>query len=296
MKFAPRLVPVLLAMAAAAGCTVTVDSQSQIVREEKRFTVTGVPDVHLATFDGSIQVQSWDREDVLVEIEKRGSRKESVDAIKVTAEQDGNRIDIDVKGPQRETFTGIGIYRSTSARLVVSLPRRANVQARSGDGSISIARVNGRIELRSGDGSIRATDTSGDLTLNTMDGSIRVDGCQGRLTLETGDGGVSVSGEWRSARLRTGDGSIVYRAEPGSAVETDWQISTGDGTVSLFLPRDLNAEMDLHTGDGSVRNELEVATDGKGESNRRTLRGRLNDGGRLIRVRTGSGTIRLHES
>src|SRR6266513_164372 len=87
----------------AAGCTVTLDSQSQIVRDEKRFTVKGIPTVHLATFDGTIQVQSWDKADVLVEIEKRGPTREAVGAIEVKSSQDGDAINVEVIKP-RGTF------------------------------------------------------------------------------------------------------------------------------------------------------------------------------------------------
>ena len=64
------LPPALFAAAvvAASACVVNVDSQAQIVREEKRFTVAGKPDLRLATFDGSIEIRSWDRSDVLVEV------------------------------------------------------------------------------------------------------------------------------------------------------------------------------------------------------------------------------------
>lgn len=287
---------VVLAGIAGSACTVTVDSQGQIVREEKRFTVSGPPDIRLATFDGSIQIQSWDKPDVLVEIEKRGATREAVDTLTVTAEQHGNTIEVEVKAPPRESFTGIGFHQSASARLIVSLPRRSDVRARSGDGSIRIERVDGRIELRTGDGGIRATDISGEMTLNTSDGTVTVAGAEGRLDLDTGDGGVNVTGKLTSVRLHTGDGSIVYRAEPGSAMTENWEISTGDGGVSLFLPRDFGADLDVHTGDGAIRNELQVTAETGGEVSRRTVRGRLNAGGKLLRVRTGDGTVRLRES
>ena len=74
MKYRP-LVPAFalgLGLFQSAGCVVAVDSHSEIVREEKRFTVQGTPDLRVATFDGSIQIQAWDKPGVLVEIEKRG--------------------------------------------------------------------------------------------------------------------------------------------------------------------------------------------------------------------------------
>ncbi len=288
---------VVLPALLAGGCTVTVDSQSQIVREEKRFTVAGTPTLRVTTFDGSIQIQSWDQPDVLVEIEKRGPTREAVDALEIKTSQDGNTIELEVKQPRRETFTGIGLHRSASARLIVSVPRRADVRARSGDGSIHIERVNGRIDLNTGDGSIRAADVTGELTLHTGDGSVTVEGAEGRLNLETGDGSVNVTGKLTGVRLHTGDGSIVYRAQPGTAMTEDWEITTGDGGVSLYLPSDFGAELDAHTGDGTIRNDLALESgaleSGDREVSRRTVKGRLGSGGRQLRIRTGDGSIRL---
>ena len=45
---------------ASTACVVGVDSQGQIVREEKRFSLEGTPEVHLGTFDGAIEIRSSD--------------------------------------------------------------------------------------------------------------------------------------------------------------------------------------------------------------------------------------------
>ena len=83
-----------------------------------------------------------------------------------------------MKRPRAESFSGFGFHQTASARLIVSVPRDVNVVARSGDGSITIERVNGRLELRTGDGSIRASDVGGELILDTGDGSVTVEGAQ----------------------------------------------------------------------------------------------------------------------
>lgn len=272
---------------------VTLDSQSQIVRQEKRFTVSGTPVVHVTTFDGAIEIQAWDRPDVLVEIEKRGPTKEAVEALEVKTSQDGNTIELEVKKPAGQSFTGIGFHMSASAKLIVSVPRKTDIRARSGDGAIHISHVGGKVEVHTGDGSIRAEDVSGELTLTTGDGSVTVDGAEGRLALETGDGSVNVTGKLSGVRLHTGDGSIVYRSQPGAAMEEDWDISTGDGTVSLYLPPEFGAELDAHTGDGTIRNDLNVSSAESEEPNRRTVKGRLGSGGKQLRIRTGDGSIRL---
>ncbi len=289
--FHPTLA-LLLPSLLAGACTVTLDSQSQMAREEKRFTVSGTPAVHVTTFDGSIEIHSWDRPDVLVEIEKRGPTREAVEALEVKTSQNGNTIELEVKKPS-DHLSGFGFHASASARLIVSVPRKADIRARSGDGAIRIARVNGRLELHTGDGSIRGEDVSGELTLSTGDGSITVDGAEGRLALETGDGSVNVTGKLGGVRLHTGDGSIVYRSQPGGGMDDDWDISTGDGSVTVYLPPDFSAELDAHTGDGSIRNDLKVESEEAGEPNHRTVKGRIGTGGRQLRIRTGDGAIRL---
>ena len=277
-----------------AGCVV-VDSQGHITREEKRFTVTGLPDLRLTTFDGAIEIRSGEGNTVVVEIEKRGPTKEALDELKIDSKQDGNRIDVEVRKPAHEVvFFGVG-RMSPTARLIVTMPRDGNVTARSGDGSIRIEHVHGRLELRTGDGSIRALDIAGQLTLATGDGSVTLEDVAGDLDVDTGDGSVSVAGKPSAMKLHTGDGSITVRALAGTLMKDDWSLTTGDGGVALYLPSDFGAELDAHTGDGSIRNELQLSNDDSDKS-RRSLKGKLGAGGKLLRIRTGDGSIRLKTS
>lgn len=280
------------------GACVVVDSQGHIEREEKRFTISGPPELRLTTFDGAIEIRSGDAKSVLVEIEKRGPTREALEQLTIDSKQEGNRIEIAVKRPANEIVVfGIG-HMSSTAKLIVTMPREGHVVARSGDGSIRVERVHGRLELRTGDGSIRATDIGGQMVLATGDGSITVDNAEGDLDVDTGDGSVSVAGKLGMVKVHTGDGSITFRAEPGTAMTGDWSMTTGDGGVSLHLPSDFGAEIDAHTGDGAIRNELQIAGQGAGDDERarRTLKGRLGAGGRTVRIRTGDGSVRLKSS
>jgi hypothetical protein len=288
---------VALTCASSAACVVSVDSQGQIVRDEKRFSTDGTPEVRLGTFDGSIEIRSSDSNQVLIEIEKRGPTREAVDALQVESNQEGSRISVEVKDPRKESLSsGFGFNMSASARLIVTVPRRSDIVAKTGDGSIRLDDVNGRLELRTGDGAIRVNGGRGELRLNTGDGSITVDGAEGRLSLETGDGGVNVEGKLTAVKMHTGDGSIVYRVDSGTAMQEDWDISTGDGSVSLYLPSNFSAEIDAHTGDGGIRNDLgsaDLERSGDRERDRNTLRARLGDGGHRLRIQTGDGAINL---
>lgn len=273
--------PVTLAtLLAAPGCVdiVGADFDRYVERDEKHFAVAGKPDVTLATFDGSIEIRPWDKPDVQVVIEKRGRDKEDVAALEVKAEQTGNHIEISVKEPARD-HGGFNVhFTSRSAKLIVSVPASSDVAATSGDGSIDIERVTGHVQLRSGDGSIRGRMLGGDVDADTGDGSIKLDG------------------KLDGVRVRTGDGSVTIRAESGSVPGADWDIVTGDGSVTLEVPDGFGAELDAHTGDGRIHMQDVTLSNVTGKVGKSSLRGRLGDGGRAVRVRTGDGSITLKRS
>jgi hypothetical protein len=287
-----RLAVLAAATLLTSACEVTVDAGPYSAHEEKRFAVTGTPDLSLSTFDGSIEIRSWDRPEVLIEVDKRAADKTLAEAIKVTAEQSGSTITIDVRQPDGSQ-PAFGFRVSPNARIVASVPRRCNIVARSGDGSITIERVEGRIELRTGDGSVKGVDLAGSLRVHTGDGSLRFDDVSGTLDLESGDGGARVSGTLQALTLKTGDGSVEVRAEEGSAMTDDWEIRTGDGGLRLELPASFDAHLDASTGDGRVRvrgfgDSGTVDRDG---GNPTELKRTLGSGGRRLRLRSESGTI-----
>lgn len=286
-------VPIVLTLL-STSCTVRVDSEEHLAREEKRFQVSGAPELRLSTFDGSIEVRSWDRGEVLVEIEKRGPDEEAIKSIQVRASQNGNRVEVDVTRPSgRDTFVGFGIHVSTTAKLIVSVPRRLTLFARSGDGSIRVDRLDGRVELRSSDGSVRAAEITGELDVQTQDGSITIDDVEGDVTLSTGDGGITASGRFGALRAKSGDGSVTVRADRGSVMKSDWSVTTEDGSVAVYLPESFNAEIDAETGDGRIRSEFDIERRNTDREARRFLRGRIGTGGNLLRIRTGDGSVSL---
>ena len=289
--------PGYLAVAAAAAlltsaCEITVDAGPYSVQEEKRFAVSGTPDLSLATFDGSVEIRSWDKSEVLIEIEKRAADKTMAEAIKITVEQSGNTISLTVKKPDG-LQPAFGFKVSPTARIVASVPRRCNIVARSGDGSISIERVEGAIELHTGDGSVKGRDVAGTLRVTTGDGSLRFENVSGSLDLESGDGGARVSGRLQALTLKTGDGSVEVRAEDGSSMAADWEIRTGDGGLRLELPANFDAALDASTGDGGVRVRGfgEPAKAGSDEDSPSDMKRPLGAGGKRLRLRSDSGTI-----
>ena len=260
-----------------AGCIdlAGADVARVVEREEKRFAVSGRPEVAVSTFDGSIEVRPWDRADVEVVVEKHAGSKESAASIAVDAQQSGNKITVDVRVPHT---TGFSFHFNRSAKLIVSLPAASDLTARSGDGSIDVERINGKVDLHSGDGSIRARSVNGDVSVTSGDGSLHVDGAFGAL------------------RAHTGDGRITIVAAEGARAEKDWDITTGDGSVTLEVSKSFGAELDAHTGDGSIHLDEVTVSDVSGRLEKRSLKGRIGGGGAALRIRTGDGSITLRSA
>lgn len=297
-----RRAVVLLAVAALAGCEVNLNSEGIVSRETKRFDVTGVPEINIETFEGSIEVHSWDRDEVEVEIERRAMEQRLVDDMKIAAEQDGNRIVVKVTGPGRseDDFGGvqIGVHFSPSARMRVALPRNSEITAMSGDGSITIEDVNGKISLRTNDGSVRASRVGGEIVVRSGDGAIRMDRAEGALDLETDDGSITLDATPTTLRARTSDGTIRLEIKPDAVMAADWDVQTADGSVVLTLPAEFNGVLDAETRDGVVRanhpklREVERNAEDRDER-RRKLQATLGTGGRTFRIRSGDGSIRI---
>jgi DUF4097 and DUF4098 domain-containing protein YvlB len=296
----------LVASTVLAGCEVNLNTEGLSARETKTFKVAGVPEVELDTFDGAIEIHSWDKAEVEVEVEKRAMEQSLIDQIKVEATQQGDKIVLKVTGPSRTEFGGltIGVNISPSARLRVVVPRASNVVAHSGDGSIRAEALDGKIVLNTVDGSVTATRLSGDIRVRSGDGSIRLDKVTGKLDLETDDGSIGFEGKPSVLHVKTGDGSIRAQIDADAVMADNWDLTTDDGSVTLTLPSAFHAELDAETSDGVVRSSHPLLEDGRDEQRRgegsderrerrRVLRTKMGDGGKTLKVRTGDGTIRI---
>ena len=99
-------VPVLVAAVMASGCSVNLNTEGLSVREVKTFKVAGLAELALDTFDGAIELHSWDRNEIEVEIDKRAMEQSLIDEMKIEAHQDGDKITVKVTAPPASRIAG----------------------------------------------------------------------------------------------------------------------------------------------------------------------------------------------
>jgi len=237
----------------------------------KTFVVAGQPELRLEADDANVTVRTWDEQRIAVRVTTSGWRI-GPGEVEVGQSQAGNRVEITVRASHwRLPFFSVGIH---SIEVNVEAPRQIESNIRTGDGSIEVSGLQGDTRLRSGDGHIDADSLGGSLEATTGDGHMRV---RGRLD---------------SLNLRSGDGGIDADLLPGSKIASSWRVESGDGSVTIRLPRDFAADLDLHTGDGSISVDFPLTTTAGGRRDH-DLRARLNAGVAPFYIRTGDGSIHL---
>ena len=255
-----------------------------------------MPDVDLSTFDGRIEVRGWDRSEVRVVVEKRAANRERLEEIEIEAGQSGDRVRV---AARRRDADGLRVTLSlgsncAGARLIASVPHESNLHARTDDGRITITDVSGTIEVSTDDGRIRGAGLHGSVRARTDDGSVRLQEIDGDVAVHTDDGSIHVSGVLAGLEASTDDGRIVVGAARGSAMSGDWELHAEDGRVTVDLPDDFSALLDLATGDGRIR--VDDRFGGDADRGAETLRRVVGGGGFVLRVRTGDGSIRVGTS
>ena len=273
-----------LAGLAVLGC---VASPARGDEWSHRYPVKATADVHVKTDDGSVRIETTDAAEVAARVTTEGWRI-GTGEVEITESQAGDRVEIAVRLPDRHSWLSMG---HRSVRVVLQVPKHADLDVRTGDGSVEVQPVSGRLSISTGDGSITVSGLQGDIRLHTGDGAIHATGLGGQLKADTGDGHMSVRGRFDLLELSTGDGGIDAEVEPGSRVATAWSLRSGDGGIKLRLPEDLGAELDAHTGDGHIALDKALAVSGSiGAS---TVRGKLGAGGAPLKIQTGDGSIDL---
>jgi DUF4097 and DUF4098 domain-containing protein YvlB len=231
----------------------------------KSFSLKGRPEVQVDSNNTDVRVYASDRKDI--EAVLYADRTISSDA--VTDRKSENLVKLDVRLPSQ--------WRAgfDSGVLELRVPLGCDIDVQSRNGSIMVK------------------DAEGKLRLHTESGNIAALAIRGTLDIESGHGDLQVDGTVTAVILHTRTGNVAVQVDPGSRMNSNWVLRTGDGNVDLRLPEDFSTELDVNSGDGNVRLDFPMAVVGDG--GRSTVRGSVNGGGRHLEVHSDKGDIRVRK-
>jgi len=237
---------------------------------EHSYPVTGKPEIVVDTNDGDVEVATSSSQQVGVRVITRGWKIN--DDLKISGTQSGNRVEIRLHRADKVCFG----FCFQSIRVEIQTPRESD------------------LDIHSGDGNLRVDDVRGKFQLETNDGNIGIHDAEGLLHANTHDGNINVEGRFDMLNVRTGDGNIDAKVSASHNPQAGWTLRSGDGNIRLTLPDNFAADLDAHTGDGSVKVDFPITTSGSSQEN--AVRGKINGGGISIELQTGDGDVRVEKS
>ncbi len=314
--------PDLRLLAAAASLAFSASPLSaQGFRLEKQFDLAAGNRFELRSQLGSVTVRGVEgqRASILVT-----SDRDDVDRrYDIRFEQPAGRLVMSVvhKGGGPGRWFGNG----GKAHIAVDLPKgtavdldasgggielsglEAAVRARSSGGSVKVAGVRGEVSLSSSGGPVEARDvhgptrltsSGGGITAQAIDGTLfvdtsggpaSIDTVSGELTASSSGGGVQVAGA--AGRVKAGSSGGPVRVGFAAGNSSGGEISSSGGGVTVTLDPAARLDVDAESTGGPVRADLSVTVQGVVGGDK--LRGRLNGGGALLKLRSSAGGITI---
>ena len=160
------------------------------------------------------------------------------------------------------------------------------VSVRTGGGQIDFGEVRGSVRAQTGGGGIRIMYVSGPMEVESSAGSICLTRVAGTVRAATAGGTITA---WINPDAPSSGGTVHL---PGLS-----QLTSGNGDIIVFLPRNLAADIDAVVESGGERRieadpalALQIQNRGNGPVH---AMGALNGGGPPLKLRTNAGKIRL---
>src|SRR6185437_2001126 len=246
-----RICLTAFAVAGLIFATLAVASPARAEEWSKSYKLSGRPNLRVVTNDGHVDLYSSDSSQIDAHVTTTGWPIDSSGngrGIRITENQSGNEVTLEVHVPTMHFSFG---WNNRSVRIELHVPRNADFDVETGDGSVTSQAFSGNLRISTGDGNIDAHGLKGEVRLHSGDGHIDGEDLDGSLHADSGDGSVTIrlpDGLNADLDAHTGDGSITLDfpvTVSGSLSRSTIRGKIGSGGPPLMV----------HTGDGSIHIE-----------------------------------------
>lgn len=248
-------------------CGSTLSAEELREQFSERYELAHGSTVSLKNTNGSILVSSWAEDDVLVEATKviktlgRSRAEEAMRDLRIEVSRPSGDLEIRTRHPQSASgISGWLFGRQVTARVSyrVKVPHGTSVRATTVNGNVGIESIDGEIVVETTNGKILITDAGGRAKVSTTNGSIRAE--------------------------------FAHLDAAG-----DMSFRTVNGSITVYVPKDLPCTVNASTVHGAVSTEFAVLIKSHGPRGRKQLHADINGGGRELSMRTVNGSIHLRK-
>jgi DUF4097 and DUF4098 domain-containing protein YvlB len=278
--------PALIVMALLASVLFAAGAHAE--EYVKTYTVSNRASVRVETGDGNVNITTGDTKDVEFRVEYQGYVLDK--SLQIESSQHGDEVELTAHIPVH-FFISLGFSRRL--HIEVRMPKDADLQVRTGDGSVKANDVSGNIDIHSSDGSLSVSSLRGTVRLHSSDGTIEGSDLDGKCDASSSDGRIRLSGRFDVLNVKSGDGSVGVEALRGSKLDSGWSIASSDGSVNVALPADLPANIDASSRDGHITSDIPITLEGTLSKSK--VHGKMNGGGATLTIHTGDGSIHIKQ-
>ena len=255
-RFKPAVVAILAVAFLLCGSSASAEELRQDFSQ--RYELAPGATVSLKNTNGSILVSSWAEDDVLVEATKvikalgRGRAEDAMKDLRIEVSRPSGDLEIQTRHPRSAS----GISGWLFGRHIT-------------------ARVSYRVKVPNGT-AVRAT---------TVNGNVGIEAIDGEITVATTNGKILITEARGKAKVSTTNGSI--RAEFADLADAgDRSFRTTNGSITVYLPKDLPCTVNASTVNGTVSTDFAVPIKSHAPRGHKRLQADINGGGSELSMRT----------
>jgi hypothetical protein len=167
--------------------------------------------------------------------------------------------------------------RTGSADVVVT-GSAGRLEITTGTGEVTTDRAEAAAQVNSGSGAVRLGPMLAGLRAKTGSGDVEVASIGGNSVLTTGTGDIWLGAVQGDVQARSGGGDLTIADAAAGTV----QIATGSGEIRVGVRRGVVAKVDLSSGSGQARSELEVSSRPPEGETPLSITGRTGSGDALV--------------
>ena len=178
-----------------------------------------------------------------------------------------------------------------SAVLTVRVPRKCSTQLGVVSATAILSGISAKSSVKSVSGEITLDGLSGDVDANTVSGALEAQGINGKLNFNTVAGDLTVADGWLErldANSVSGDVTADVDLDPLGGIH----ITTVSGEVTIRLPAEADASVNLHSMSGDARSEFDQLRRSSMPASH-SVSGSLGAGSGHVSVTTMSGRVML---
>ncbi len=241
-----------------AGLTFNLSSAGQAngqLRDEvrKSFELSPGAEVRVSGINGAVTVETADTRTAEVYVVRIGKEAGALDRRKIVIE--GSASSLTVRGEKGDVGFFDRLFGSNpSEQVTLKLPRQVSLTVRGVNGSVLVGDLDGAVEVSGINGKVEIGQATGSARFSGINGNISVS----LRTLD--DGGVHVSGI--------------------------------NGNIELRLANGVNADLEAHGMNGTVRSDVPEISIEKSEHGNKYF-AHIGAGGNPIKVSGINGNVRL---